>query len=107
VPTSKRNPTSNSASRTSRTVSLKGDAAGAFVRALRGDKPKDDDESYARLATFIHAHMKLGEMATAKIILQTLHKIGLEAALLSVAPTPPGDPQLTSSSSVTARPKNK
>jgi hypothetical protein len=42
-----------------KTVSLRGPAAGAFVRALRGAAPLDDDERALRVAAVVHMYMKL------------------------------------------------
>jgi hypothetical protein len=42
-----------------KTVSLRGPAAGAFVRALQGAAPLDDDERALRVAAAVHMYMKL------------------------------------------------
>lgn len=52
----------------SRTVSFKGAAAGAFVNALMGKPPADDDEKLERVATFVFGHVKEGLDAACKAV---------------------------------------
>lgn len=52
-----------------KTVSLRGPAAGAFVRALSGAVSLDDDERALRVAAAVHMYMKLStKEGTAKAV---------------------------------------
>jgi hypothetical protein len=42
-----------------KSISLRGPAAGAFVRALQGAAPLDDNERALRVAAAVHMYMKL------------------------------------------------
>jgi hypothetical protein len=76
-----------------KTVTLKGEAAGAYVRQMYGSSVKGDaaDDGYARIATFTYMSVCIGDMVRAKMVLHVLDTMGLEAAL-HLLPPPPAPP---------------
>ena len=70
-----------------KTFILKGAAAGAFTEAQLGKKPKTAEGEYARVATFVHLNVQLGHMDVARLILETLEKEGLHAAVALLTAT--------------------
>lgn len=68
----------------SRTISLRGAAAAAFMSAAKSKvdgKPATPDEEYAQIATFVHMHVKTGDMARAAALLFKLETGGRGAAM--------------------------
>lgn len=61
-----------------RTVTLKGAAAGAFIEAMNGRKPKTEDDKHLRVATFIQMSMAGGDTDRAKLIVKHLVEHGLD-----------------------------
>jgi hypothetical protein len=71
----------------SRGVTLKGDAAKAFVEGMFGKKPKTDDDAYMRIATYVHMEMsRKGKESIqghlkARLIIKCLSKEGIDKCL--------------------------
>lgn len=68
----------------SRGITLRGAAAGAFVEAMMGKRPRSDDDKYMRIATFIHMGMKRNNKDgedKARRIVECLTKEGLDKTL--------------------------
>jgi hypothetical protein len=63
----------------SKTFTLKGAAAGEFIRAQSGHVPKDDDERAMRIATLVGLNMQTSPEAAAALI-KLVAREGLEAA---------------------------
>ena len=64
----------------SRGITLKGAAAGAFIRAQMGLTPEGDSERALRVATLVHMHMKTGDERLAVALIKLVAEKGLEAA---------------------------
>jgi pentatricopeptide repeat protein len=60
----------------SRTVSLKGPAAAAFVGMLAGKPAETEDEVLTRAATLVHMYVKTNQMSKAVAILKDLQATG-------------------------------
>ena len=54
----------------SRGITLKGNAAQAFVEMAMGKAPKTEDDEFLRIATLIHMEMKIGKTERAVAILK-------------------------------------
>lgn len=67
-----------------KTISFRGAAAKAFMGALMGDRPATEDEKLERVATFVSAHVKSGDMAGARLLLSIMHRDGLDRAVAAV-----------------------
>jgi hypothetical protein len=63
-----------------RTVTLRGEAAGEFIRAQTGRVPQDDDERALRIATLVHMNMVSENTRTAIALIKAVARDGLEAA---------------------------
>ena len=63
-----------------KTVTLKGPAAGAFMRAKMGERATTDDERALRVATMIYAEMQSGAAGVerAKMMIALVARDGLE-----------------------------
>lgn len=71
-----------------RTVSLRGDAAKAFILAYKGVEPKTEDEALQTIATLVCMEVKGGSMQDAVRILKLLLKEGpMETGKLLTAPS--------------------
>ena len=67
----------------SKGISLRGAAAGAFIRAQKGTKPENDDERALRVATVVHMRMSGKTGDDSKIAIALIKQVaeeGLEAA---------------------------
>jgi hypothetical protein len=62
------------------TFTLRGEAAGEYVRAQGGALPQDDDERAMRVATLVHVQMLTGDEKTARALIKLAAREGLEAA---------------------------
>lgn len=67
-----------------RTISFRGAAAKAFMGAQMGEKPATEGEKLERVATFVFAHVKSGDMAGARHLLDIMHRDGLDRAVEAV-----------------------
>lgn len=64
----------------SRGITLRGDAARAFVEGMTGVLPTTDDDRAMRIATFIHLNMSRGGDQTKAIaLIKLVARDGLEA----------------------------
>ena len=71
-----------------RTVTLKGGAAGAFVRALQGKPAVTEDDKHERIVAFVIANGKLGTkagMQVAKLCIKSVAENGLDETLRFIA----------------------
>jgi hypothetical protein len=67
-----------------RGITLKGAAAGAFVEAMAGRRPRTEEDKHTRIATFVHLEMKLGTRAgeeRARAIVRFLAEHGVDETL--------------------------
>ncbi len=62
-----------------KTISLRGAATGAYMRALRGEQ-KDALDEYRQLATIIHMEVKAGDLEGAAKKLRTFVEAKVAAA---------------------------
>jgi hypothetical protein len=62
-----------------KTITLRGPAAWAFVMSKSGSKPKTEQDSLERIATFVHMNVQSGDMPKATLILKALVADGIEA----------------------------
>lgn len=68
----------------SRGITLKGDAAKAWIEGAMGKKPKTDDDKYMRIATYVHAEMAMKTKKgndRAKLIIKCLATEGIDKCL--------------------------
>ena len=73
----------------SRGITLKGAAAGAFIRAQMGLTPEGDSERALRVATLVHMHMKIA-------MNEKVMHLGIELGLYHLATRAPCGALLTS-----------
>lgn len=68
-------------------ITLKGDAAGAFINAMMGKQPQTDEDKHFRIATFVHMEMASKTKAgydKAKLIIKSLCERGIDATLAQI-----------------------
>lgn len=69
----------------SKTITLKGAAAGAYIHMMRGDKPKSQEDGLLRVATLVHMHMKREDTERAVLVLKRLTEVGLEQLVKEIS----------------------
>lgn len=70
-----------------RTVTLKGEAAGAFVRALQNKPAVTEDDKHERIVAYVLANGKLGTkegMRIAKLCIKSVVERGLDSTLKTI-----------------------
>jgi hypothetical protein len=72
-----------------KSITLKGAAAGAFIRAKMGRPAETDDERALRVATVVHMFMGVNPQIAVSLI-KTVAREGLEAAAQDCTVTPDG-----------------
>jgi len=62
----------------SKSITLKGAAARAFVESLSGTKPKSEQDASERIATRIHMEVHSGNMAGAVALVKLVSQQGID-----------------------------
>lgn len=62
-----------------KTFTLKGEAAGEYIRAQSGRLPTNEDEMAARIAAVISVYAKTDDLATIKVLIKHIAREGLES----------------------------
>lgn len=67
------------------TVTLKGEAAGAFLRQILGHAPLTEAEAKSALAARIHAEMKAGNTRGAEFLVSRIARDGVVRTATAIA----------------------